>query len=146
MKTTLAIAYLFLDRPEPLFALLAIALAGSIDAAQVREYRYTHGELETLVVHKQMPQYPVEAQRRNQRGQCYVRLYVARDGTVTRVKILQSTGYELLDASCMQAFGTWRFKRGLRREIDVPISFVKLAYGEGPPGQRRPTIVREFRD
>ena len=121
----------------------------SVGATQVREYRYANGQqLEAMVIHKETPEYPFEARRRFEQGQCYVRLYVARDGTVTRVKIVQSTGHELLDASCLQAFRNWKWKPGLRREIDVPVSFVMRGNGtyRPPVEKQRPTIVREFRD
>ena len=137
-----AVAHPVLVRPMRFLGLFCLLVAGSLGAGQVREYQYTNGEAETLVVHKQMPEYPYEARRAHQQGQCYVRLYVARDGSVTDVKIVQSTGHELLDASCLQAFRNWRLKPGLRREIDVPVSFVISQR----PGQRRPTIVREYRD
>jgi TonB family protein len=132
-----------------LLILCWLLVVGSVGAAQVREYRYTDPQqLEAMIVHKQKPEYPLEARRRLQQGQCYVRLYVARDGSVTGVKIVQSTGYDLLDASCLQAFRNFRLKPGLRREIDVPVSFMISQYGNPlpSPAQRRPTIVREFRD
>ena len=144
-----ALAYLFLVRPMRLFALLAIALAGSVDAAQVREYRYTHGEVAAQITHFIKPDYPYEAQRMRQRGQGYYRLYVARDGSVTAVKIIWSTGYHLLDVACLKALKGWRLKPGFRREIDLPVSFVIHESGAYPSAayvEPRPTIVREFRD
>jgi TonB family protein len=131
-----------------LLSLFCFLAALSVGAAQVREYQYTHGEAETLVVHEQTPEYPYEARWAHQQGQCYVRLYVARDGTITGVKIAESTGHPLLDASCLQAFRNWKWKPGLRREIDVPVSFVMPGHGtyRPPVEKQRPTIVREFRD
>jgi TonB family protein len=127
---------------------LVIALAGSISAAQVREYRYTHGELKAQVIHRANPTFPLEAARAHQQGQGYFRLYVARDGNVTAVKVIKSTGYQLLDDSCLKAFKSWQLKPGFRREIDVPVSFTVSRY-QSPhtaAAERPPTIVREFRD
>jgi TonB family protein len=130
------------------FVAVLLALAIPAQAAQVREYRYTHGELQALVVHKQTPEYPFEARRTHQQGEGYVRIYVARDGNITGVIMLKSTGHELLDASCLKAFRNWRLKSGARREIDAPVSFMLSPgpYRPSTPAERRPTIVREFRD
>jgi TonB family protein len=130
------------------FAFLVIAFAGSISAAQVREYRYTHGELKAQVIHRANPAYPLEARRTHQQGQGYFRLYVARDGNVTTVKVIKSTGHDLLDDSCLKAFKSWQLKPGFRREIDVPVSFIVSRYPPPPTAaaERPPTIVREFRD
>ncbi len=78
-----------------LFLLLAVALAGSVEAGQVREYRYTHGLVAAQVIHFIKPEYPLEAQRKHLWGEGYYRLYVARDGSVTAVKIIESTGHEV---------------------------------------------------
>ena len=129
-------------------AFLVIALAGSISAAQVREYRYTHGELKAQTIHRTTPDYPLEARRAHQQGQGYFRLYVARNGNVTAVKVTKSTGHELLDDSCLKAFRRWQLKPGFRREIDTPVSFMISRYPPPPTAaaQLPPTIVREFRD
>src|SRR5579864_4944627 len=128
------------------FCLLATMVVG---AAQVREYRYANlRQLAAMVVHKEKPEYPYEARSAHQEGEGYVRLYVARDGTVTNVKIVKSTGYELLDASCLKAFKNWKWKPGFRREIDIPVGFGIVGHGTWRPpveGQRT-TIVREFQD
>lgn len=127
---------------------LLVMLTASVAAAQVHQYRYSHGELEAQVTRRVRPEYPFEARRTHQQGAGYVRVYVERDGSVTAVKMLKSTGHQLLDASCLKAFRSWSLKPGARREIDVPVSFM-LSPGPYPPPtptERSPTIVREFRD
>jgi TonB family protein len=129
-----------------LFCLLATL---SVGAAQVREYRYTNlHQLAAMVVHKEKPEYPFEARWAHQEGEGCVRLYVARDGTVTGVKIVESTGHELLDASCLKAFRNWKWKPGLRREIDLPVSFEIHGVGtyRPPVVKQKTAIVREFQD
>jgi TonB family protein len=133
--------------------LLLIAFAHSASAVQIREYRYTHGELKAQVIYGPKPEYPFEARSKHQHGQGYYRFYVARDGSVTAVKVIASAGYELLDAACLNAFKRWRWKPGFRREIDVPVSFTitPVSGSYSPPTyvepvEHRPTIVREFRD
>ena len=121
----------------------------SAGAGPVREYRYTNSQqLEAMVIHKEKPEYPSEARQAHQYGQCYVRAYVARDGSVTDVKIVESTGHQLLDAACLQAFRKWKWKPGLRREVDVPVTFSMIGNGtyRPPVEKQRPTIVREFQD
>jgi TonB family protein len=133
--------------------LLLIAFADFAGAAQIREYRYTHGEAKAEVIYSPKPEYPYEARSKHQQGQGYYRLYVARDGSVKAVKVIQSSGHELLDGACLNAFKQWRWKPGFRREIDVPVSFTMtpISGSYSPPTyvehtERRPTIVREFRD
>jgi TonB family protein len=130
--------------------LLLIAFAHFAIAGQIREYRYTHGELKAQVIYGPKPEYPYEARSMHQRGQGYYRFYVARDGSVAAVKVIESTGHELLDAACLNAFKQWRWKPGFRREIDMSVSFtmslVPGPYSQGTYVEPRPTIVREFRD
>jgi len=47
--------------------------------------------------------YPESARRQNQQGSCLVRITVDRDGNVTDVKLMESSGYRALDDEAMQA-------------------------------------------
>ena len=132
---------------------LLIAFGHFASAGQIREYRYAPGEWKALVIYSPTPEYPLEARRKHQHGHGYYRSYVARDGSVTAVKVIESAGYQLLDAACLNAWKRWRWKPGFRREIDVPVSFtmtpVSGSYSPPTyvePAERPRTIVREFRD
>ena len=47
--------------------------------------------------------YPESARIRNQQGSCLVRITVDRDGNVTDVKLLESSGYRVLDDEVTRA-------------------------------------------
>jgi TonB family protein len=136
-----------------LTVLLLVAFTHFANAGQVREYRCPPGELKAQVIYGPKPDYPLEAQRKLFGGEGYYRLYVARDGNVTGVKVIESAGNEILDVACLNAFKRWRCKPGFRREIDLPVSFTfsRIWGSYSPPTyvepfKHRPAIVREFRD
>ena len=47
--------------------------------------------------------YPESARRQNQQGSCLLRITVDRDGNVTDVKLMESSGYRVLDDEAMRA-------------------------------------------
>ena len=57
-------------------------------------------------------------------GRGLLRIYVDESSRVTDVKVLKSTGNQLLDAAGLTAFRHWRAKSGIRREVDMPLTFV----------------------
>ena len=116
---------------------LALPLAAiSLSAAGVREYHYTRAEWKNVrnntIIEPEKPEYPFEARRNHLAGEGCFRLHIAPSGIVTSVTILKGTGHQLLDAAAIKAFSKWRTKPGLRRELDVPISF-RLSSGSHPP-------------
>jgi TonB family protein len=46
-------------------------------------------------------------------------------GLVTSVQIEKSTGWGILDASCLKTFKRWRFKPHTVRKLDIPVIFTK---------------------
>lgn len=53
-----------------------------------------------------------------------------KTGSVTGVRMLQSTGNQLLDGSALQAFSQWRFEPGSAPQVKMPIEFTNR-----PPSQ-----------
>jgi protein TonB len=47
--------------------------------------------------------YPESARRQNQQGSCLIRITVDRDGNVTDVKLMESSGYRVLDDEAIRA-------------------------------------------
>jgi protein TonB len=47
--------------------------------------------------------YPESARRQNQQGSCLLRITVDRDGNITDVKLMESSGYRVLDDEAMRA-------------------------------------------
>jgi TonB family protein len=78
-----------------------------------------------MFVRAVMPRYPSEALWRREEGAGLFRLYVDERGRVTNVTILKSTGHQVLDSESISAFWTWRARAGERREVDVPLKFVR---------------------
>ena len=67
--------------------------------------------------------YPFEARSRHEEGRGWFRLQIRPDGTVAEVRIMQSTGYAILDQSAVEAFHRWRFKPGKWKAVDEPMWF-----------------------
>jgi len=77
-----------------------------------------------------IPTYPIEARRRAQHGTVLLRIQVASDGSVERVEVARSSGFDLLDDSAIETVRTrWRFVAAQRDGIaveswcEVPIRF-----------------------
>jgi TonB family protein len=72
---------------------------------------------------KYTPSYPYEARRSHMEGSGVFRMYVDENGIVSRVGIIKSTGYKLLDVNASYGLLYWRTKPGHRREVDLPVIF-----------------------
>ena len=127
-------------RVHVLLAFLTVASAG---AGSVREYR--HDEWKSIVTTEPKPEYPYEARSRGIQGRGQFRIYFARDGHATGVRILKSTGHPLLDNAAVKAFSQWHATLGPRRELDIGISYA-LSRSPFPPRMPKgpPDILREF--
>jgi TonB family protein len=122
--------------------LLSFLVVVSAIAGGVREYR--HGEWKSVITVHPRPEYPVEARHTGLQGEGYFRLYFGRDGRVTNVKILQSTGHYMLDDAAVAGFMQWHAKPGPRRELDTGIAYALSGWPLPPPVHLRETILREF--
>jgi len=70
------------------------------------------------------PKYRFEARQKHWEGTGLIELTITRDGTVTGVTVLQSTGHTLLDRDAAAALRGWRFKPS--RDVDrvrIPVTF-----------------------
>lgn len=65
------------------------------------------------------PRYPPAAIRAGQTGTVVVAVYVLEDGRVGNVKLVSSSGHELLDQSALREARKWRFVPGTRDGIPV---------------------------
>jgi TonB family protein len=50
-----------------------------------------------------------------------------KTGSVTGVRMLQSTGNQLLDGAALQAYSQWRFEPGSVPQVKMPIEFASRA-------------------
>jgi TonB family protein len=75
-------------------------------------------------VYRVAPQYSESERAQRHFGSGLLRLTLdLKTGTVTKVQVLQSTGFAALDQSAIDAFRRWRWKPGKWKEIDVPLTF-----------------------
>jgi protein TonB len=71
-----------------------------------------------------VPKYRFDARQKHWEGTGLIDLAITRDGHVTGVTVLQSTGHAMLDRDAVDALRGWRFKpsRGVDR-VRIPITF-----------------------
>ena len=73
--------------------------------------------------------YPRQAQRRNQEGTVLVEALVDEKGDVISIKIVKSSGYQLLDRSATKAVRSWAFQPRMvgrlatKSKVQVPVLF-----------------------
>ena len=76
------------------------------------------------------PEYPLWARERNQQGIVLLQAYVLENGKTDLLRIIQSSGYKLLDKAAYKAVKQWEFMPAKRGEkiiaawIQVPVQFV----------------------
>ena len=76
-------------------------------------------------VYAPRPVYPAEARSRHLTGVGIVLADVDRKtGYVTDARMLQSTGYQVLDDAALNACRQWRFRPGTVSDIRIPIKFL----------------------
>jgi periplasmic protein TonB len=80
----------------------------------------------------QPPEYPAAAQQRGFEGRVLLRVDVSAAGTPLDVKVVSSSGHDILDEAALRAVRTWRFVPATRGGtpvagiVNVPVEF-KLA-------------------
>jgi protein TonB len=68
------------------------------------------------------PDYPAAAVRRRLEGTVTIEIQVDAAGTAHQCRVLQTTGYGLLDDAALAAARRWRFDRG-PGTVQVPFAF-----------------------
>ncbi len=71
-------------------------------------------------LHNPKPKYPALANRRNWEGKVVLRVEVTAQGTSAGVAVAQSSGYDVLDESALEAVKAWRFVPARRGDTPVP--------------------------
>jgi len=76
------------------------------------------------------PRYPAIARRRGYEGVVILSVLVCADGSVSDVKIAESSGRGILDRAAIKSVEKWRFEPATRdgipvdMEVDVPVRFI----------------------
>jgi TonB family protein len=70
------------------------------------------------------PEYPYQDRQRNNVGKGKFRAIVdPKTGTVTRVEIVKSIGYQTLDDTVVNALRQWRFRAGKWKMFEMNVTF-----------------------
>jgi len=67
--------------------------------------------------------YPAQAVRQHHQGVVIVRVDLAADGSVASESVYQSSGFQELDRSALDAVRSWHFDTRLGLSLRVPVSF-----------------------
>lgn len=100
----------------------AAGQAGSADGDRPPRYKLGSGSTP-------YPPYPVVARRNGYQGRVLVRLDVAADGRATGAEVLESSGYDVLDQSAVEALKAWKLEpaltggRPVPGSVNVPVRF-----------------------
>jgi periplasmic protein TonB len=93
---------------------------------------HQHGAMSApspVAVQNKPPRYPREARRRGWEGQVILKVLVRGDGSVEDLRVIESSGYDVLDDAAARALRRWRFEpafrfgQPVRGEIDIPVVF-----------------------
>jgi TonB family protein len=80
-------------------------------------------DIKKIAISAPQPDYPIDARRKRIEGSGMFRLHVAKEGKVTSIQVLKSTGSKTLDDAAERTLRQWRFKPGVPKAITVPINF-----------------------
>jgi TonB family protein len=71
-----------------------------------------------------LPRYPEQARRLGWQGRVLLRIWINEQGSVTRIKVEESSGYSLLDAAAATSVRTWRVQPAQRNGQPVAGSWL----------------------
>lgn len=85
---------------------------------------FTEANYRANYAHNPKPEYPTIAKSRGWQGKVLLRVQVSDEGLSEAVMIEQSSGWELLDESALEAVKQWRFIPAKRGELAVASSVI----------------------
>jgi TonB family protein len=68
-------------------------------------------------------EYPFIARKQHLEGSGVFEIHVNPDGSVTSIKILRTTGYNILDAAAITGFRRWRFRPHTIAIVRMPVQY-----------------------
>ena len=89
----------------------------------------TGGIIPPIPIHREKPPYPPLARRMGYEGRLILRLLVSKEGKVTQVKVVRSSGYSILDKVAIKTVKKWRFipahggEKAVPFWVEVPVVF-----------------------
>jgi TonB family protein len=75
-----------------------------------------------FVLYAPRPEYSYEARSKHLEGRGSYIMHVRRDGSVSRVEVVRSTGHMILDHAVVRALRQWRFKPGVFTALATPVA------------------------
>jgi protein TonB len=90
---------------------------------------YTAPNYGAAYLHNPPPVYPLMARRRGISGRVLLRAEITSDGHCRDVRVIQSSGYKILDESALTAVKKWRFvpatrgSQAVTATVDIPLNF-----------------------
>ena len=87
------------------------------------------GLVPPVPIQREKPPYPPLARRKGYQGRLILRFLVSREGKVTQIKVVQSSGYSILDRTAVKTVKGWRFipaykgKEAVPFWVEVPVVF-----------------------
>jgi TonB family protein len=103
-------------------ALIALQITLSPPCFAQFSSQHYHSQYPGLIKHVD-PEYPPEVYRRGVGGRGIFLLKVNAKGVVDEVKIVKSTGHQILNEMAAKAFFQWQFQPGVTRQVRVPYEF-----------------------
>jgi TonB family protein len=108
-------------------ASVAIVILGIVAALAAAEragaMEHAFAEPQGVLLYGPKPDYSWEARSRGQAGTCVAALTLDPAGHVSELKIVQSTGYPMLDRAVSDRLKEWRFKPNTPSPVKIPIVF-----------------------
>ena len=86
-------------------------------------------EAEPLYLKNPPPEYPRLARRRGYEGTVILEVFVDRKGEVSSLRVLKSSGHDILDAAALRSVRGWLFEPGMRGDekvetkVRIPVRF-----------------------
>jgi TonB family protein len=100
---------------------LVVFVGFSAIAASIFEIPET--EWKARFAQRLFPDYPRCARARHLTGSGVFRMRVDKQGRVTTVTVLKSTGHKELDSLAVEALSRWRGRPGPKWDLHIPITF-----------------------
>ncbi|MFP4481437.1 MAG: TonB family protein [Thermovirgaceae bacterium] len=97
--------------------------AESDEGGQNRSFSTPPVITEEMVAKKVMPVYPLVARRRGEEGRVLLRVTLEDSGTVKKILVEESSGFDDLDKVALQAVARWLFSPEAPSTVLVPVTF-----------------------
>src|SRR5947208_2919359 len=89
----------------------------------IKPIRIPHESATASARYAPLPRYPYEARLKRLEPTMVVELRIASNGSVSRLNVVQSTGFVWLDRSTADTLRQWRFKPRIAERLRIPVTF-----------------------